>query len=517
MGSFAGQSEGRFAPYGPYRSDGEQDRGQAIPACYHGVLKDGTPLIAGLVLLVATFALRGATVNRHIRGKLLISCAAFAAYTAADALSTFAPMSATLRREIDVVAPLLLAFGAVNAIVALLVNPWRADRIPENFPKIVQDALVIALFAVAATLFLQDKVLATTAAGAVILGLALQDTLGNLFAGLAIQIEKPFRVGHWVTVGGKDGLVSEITWRATKIRTKAGNFVIVPNSALARDTITNYSEPTLETRVEVEVGASYDTPPSDVKAAIRDALREEPIILQERHPEILLVDFAASAIVYRVRVWTNDFAADELVRDRVRTRVYYAFRRLGIVIPYPIQTQIKQQPAPARPENRLAQAETLAAVDILASLSDEQRRELADSSRSALYAAGEAIIHEGDGASSMFVVSRGEASVRLAEADGEVARLHAGAFFGEMSLLTGEPRSATVIAATDCELLEIGADAFRRVVLADPAVVEQITSAVTARRSGLETHRATKTARSAEIEAPHTFLARVRQFLRLGS
>ena len=83
-----------------------------------------------------------------------------------------------------------------------------------------------------------------------ILGLALQDTLGNLFAGLAIQIEKPFRVGHWVTIGGKDGLVSEITWRATKIRTKAGNFVIVPNSALARDTITNYSEPTLETRID---------------------------------------------------------------------------------------------------------------------------------------------------------------------------------------------------------------------------------------------------------------------------
>ena len=146
----------------------------------------------------------------------------------------------------------------------------------------MQDALVIALFAVTATLYLQERILAATAVGAVIFGLALQDTLGNLFAGLAIQIEKPFRVGHWVTIGGKDGLVSEVTWRATKIRTKAGNFVIVPNSTLARDTITNYSEPTLDTRIEIEVGASYDTPPNDVKAAIHDALRDEPIILRDR-------------------------------------------------------------------------------------------------------------------------------------------------------------------------------------------------------------------------------------------
>src|SRR5947208_17117154 len=116
---------------------------------------------------------------------------------------------------------------------------------------IVQDAIVIALFGIVATLFMQEKVLATTAVGAVVVGFALQDTLGNLFAGLAIQIEKPFRVGHWVTIGGKDGMVSEITWRATKIRTKQGNFVVVPNSALSRDTITNYSEPTLDTRVEV--------------------------------------------------------------------------------------------------------------------------------------------------------------------------------------------------------------------------------------------------------------------------
>ena len=155
-------------------------------------------------------------------------------------------------------------------------------------------------------------------------------------------------------------------------------------------------------------------------------------------------------------------------------------------------------------------------MDIFAPLSAEQRLELAESARSALYAEGEAIVREGDQGSSMFVVRTGAATVTLAGADGEIARLGRGGFFGEMSLLTGEPRTATVTAATDCELLEIGADAFRRVVLPDPAVVERITAAVGARRTDLEIHRATKAAPAAPVEAPHSFLARVRHFLRLS-
>ena len=473
-------------------------------------------LAAGIVLLLGALALRGASANRYIRSKLLISAWMFAAYALAAALAAYAAVPPDAARQIGLVQPLLLAFGVVNALVVLAINPWRVDRIPDRFPNIVQDAIIIALFALAAMLFLQERMLATTAVGAVILGFALQDTLGNLFAGLAIQIEKPFRVGHWVTIGGQIGLVSEITWRATKIRTKAGNFVIVPNSVLARESITNYSEPTLETRVEVEVGASYDTPPNEVKATLSVALRDEPLIVHDRAPEVLVVDFGSSAIIYRVRAWTRDFEADERIRDRVRTLIYYAFRRDGISIPYPIQVEIHRDEALTPVRDTAAMAEALGAVEIFAAFTDRQRHELADAARPTRYAAGEMIVREGDDGSSLFVVRSGEASVTLDEAEGEIAHLGPGAFFGEMSLLTGEPRTATVTAATDCELIEIGADAFRRLVLPDPALAERITSAVTARRSDLEIHRATKAAQPAAVEAPHSFLARVRQFLQLA-
>jgi small-conductance mechanosensitive channel len=246
-------------------------------------------VIVGLAFLLASLVMRRATANRHIRGRLFLSASLFAIYTLAAMGLAWLPLAPDTYEQVHGVIPLLIAFGVINVVVAVSINPWRVDRLPERFPNIVQDTLVIALFAVAATLILRERIVATTAVGAVVIGFALQDTLGNLFSGLAIQIEKPFRVGDWVTLSSQDGLVSEITWRATKMRTKAGNFVVVPNSVLSKDTITNYSEPTRHLRLYVDVGASYDTPPNLVKAVIREALRDDPDISHEWGIEVLLM------------------------------------------------------------------------------------------------------------------------------------------------------------------------------------------------------------------------------------
>jgi CRP-like cAMP-binding protein len=455
-------------------------------------------MIIGAALLVVSLVMRGATVNRYVRSRLAISASLFAAYAGAAALIAYGQLPASAVNQLHTATPLFLAFGLANALVVLAINPWRVDRIPEHFPNIVQDAIVIALFG--------------PAVGAVVIGFALQDTLGNLFAGLAIQIEKPFRVGHWVTIGGKDGLVSEITWRATKIRTKAGNFVVVPNSVLSRDTITNYSEPTRETRLEVMVSAGYDAAPNDVKHAIVEALRSEPLILPEPPAEVLVADFADSAIQYRVRVWTTDFAADERVRDHVRARVYYAFSRRGIAFPYPVRVNIESK-RHLEPTEEHGRATALDSVEILAALSTSQRGQLASMSRLLRYGAGEVVAHEGDTGASMFVLRAGEAAVTVAGAEGELARLTQGACFGEMSLLTGDTRSATVTAVTDCELLEIGVEAFRRVVMSDATSVERVAAAVSARRAELERHREERAAAAPDTETPQTFLARVKRFL----
>ena len=157
----------------------------------------------------------------------------------------------------------------------MLVNPLREDRIPERFPTIVQDVIVFSLFMLVATLVMDEKFLTTSAVGAVVAGLALQDTLGNLVSGLAIQVEKPFQLGHWISMGEWEGEVVEITWRAVKVRTRQGNQVIIPNSELSKSALVNYSEPAAPTRVHIDIGTSYDDPPNRVKAAILEVLDHE--------------------------------------------------------------------------------------------------------------------------------------------------------------------------------------------------------------------------------------------------
>ncbi|HUQ88450.1 MAG TPA: mechanosensitive ion channel family protein, partial [Vicinamibacterales bacterium] len=234
----------------------------------------------------------------------------------------------------------------VNAAVTVTANPWRLDRPSDRFPAIVQDFAVIVLFVAIGTVLLRQQLLTTSAVGAVVVGFALQDTLGNLFAGLAIQIEKPFRVGQWVQFGDREGQVTEITWRATKLRTKAGQFLIVPNSVISKEPVLNHSEPTIPTRIEVEIGASYNVPPNQVKRAMHEAMANSPLVMRAPEPQVIVKGFGASAIDYAAQFWIEDYAIDRTARDQVRTNLWYTFRRHNIEIPYPIQVQYERDEEP---------------------------------------------------------------------------------------------------------------------------------------------------------------------------
>jgi small-conductance mechanosensitive channel/CRP-like cAMP-binding protein len=472
-------------------------------------------VIAGVALLVTSLGLRRATVNRHIRGRLLFSTILFAVFTLTATALNYLTLAEDTRRLISDLNPLVMAFAVVNLVVSLALNPWRADRLPDRFPAIVQDTLLILIFGTVATLLLRDRILATTAVGAVVLGFALQDTLGNLFAGLAIQVERPFRVGDWVTVSGLEGTVREITWRATRMVTKAGNVVVVPNSVMAKDTITNYSVPTRHMRLQVEVGASYEVPPNVVKAVIVEALKNASELSGDKPAEVRVADFGASAIIYRVWFWVDDFDPDDRAQDQVRSLIYYAFKRNSITIPYPIQVEMSAEEGSVVAVRSAVRADSLASVSLFSPLSPEERTALLAVAKPVQYAAGEAIVRQGQTGKSLFVVVRGEASVTLAGTSGEVARLRGGDVFGEMSLLTGEARTATVTAATDCDLVEIDAEGFRSVVLANPPVLEQVTSVAALRREGLDRHRESHAASASAVEIRQSLLDRVRHFLRL--
>jgi CRP-like cAMP-binding protein len=313
-----------------------------------------------------------------------------------------------------------------------------------------------------------------------------------------------------------EGSVSGITWRSTKLLTKAGNFVVVPNSTMAKDPITNYSVPTRHMRVQVDVGASYDVPPNVVKRVINEALRNASELSTARPAEVLIADFGASAIVYRVWFWVDDFDPDGRAQDQVRSYIYYAFRRNNITIPYPIQLEMSAEEGGMAPSpTAAADPGLLAQVPMFAPLNDSEREQLLSVARRVVFAKGEVLMRQGQPGHSLFVIHRGDASVTLAGTEGEVARLRAGDVLGEMSLLTGEARTATVTALTDCDLLEIDAKGFRTVVLANPSVLEHVTRVTASRRQELDRHRETHAAALSQIEARQSLLNRVRQFLRL--
>lgn len=411
----------------------------------------------------------------------------------------------------------MLVLAIVNAAVTLLANPWRDDRPSERFPAIVQDFAVIALFMVIATLLLREQLLTTSAVGAVVVGFALQDTLGNLFAGLAIQVEKPFRVGHWIQVSGREGQVQEITWRATKLRTKDGEFMVVPNSLVSKEPVLNYSEPTISNSVSVEVSAGYQTPPNEVKAAILAAIGNAPLAIRAPEPKVLVQGFGDSAISYTAYFWVDDYGTEREARDQVRTNIWYEFRRRNIEIPWPIQIEYSREEVPSRTAEDVARAASgLAAVDLFAPLSQEARHTLALSADEHLFAAGETIARQGAAGDSMFVVLSGRVRVTIDPSGHEVAVIPPGGFFGEMSMLTGDVRTATVQAIEDVAVLEISAADFRALAEANPALVDHVLTIVGTRRTGLEEVRASAAVIAAP-EAKQNFLARMRKFLTLHS
>ena len=158
----------------------------------------------------------------------------------------------------------------------------------------------------------------------------------------------------------------------------------------------------------MDVGASYLTPPNEVKAAVQRALANAPLVMRSPEPVVIITGFGASSVDYGVRFWIEDYERDLEVNDQVRTNLWYEFRRAGIEIPWPIQIEYSREEEPTRTGAHVAAAAaSLAAIDLFSTLDDEARHTLARDAREDLYAAGEGIVRQGEPGSSMFVVVEG--------------------------------------------------------------------------------------------------------------
>lgn len=460
-----------------------------------------TGLVIAIVLLLVTWRLLPPRDRKLTRMPILL----LFVYLAAAGVALFVPAGSSVKTAMSFVAllSLLLTFGRLTAVLVLEVLLRR--KLGRPMPTILRDIAqgVLYLFLLLAALraigFDPGSILTTGAVVTAVIGLSLQETLGNLVAGLAIQLQRPFDEGDWVQLepdGKRIGRVVEINWRATKVITLDNVEVIVPNGMLAKVPIVNYSKPTKAARRSVYVSVSYDIPPPRVHEAILEAIRDAPGVLAEPAPSILTNNFGDSGIEYWVRFFTEDFDRRDGVDSGVRDRIYYALHRANFEIPFPQRKvhvhQVSDESVARDNDARIARRErALASIDLLKFLDAGILWRLAAAATTRIFSPGETIVRQDDDADELFVIERGTVTVLLegkGKKPSEVTKLGPGMFFGEMALVTGERRQATVRASTECELTVIGHQAFHDVLAASPDMVKELSRVLAERQTMLEEH-----------------------------
>jgi small-conductance mechanosensitive channel/CRP-like cAMP-binding protein len=418
----------------------------------------------------------------------------------APALGDLFGVSGSTADVLPKVAPAAVRLVAIWAALKVAeVVVWQSfiRRRGRPLPRLLWDLVAVAVMIVAVLRVLSvdfgvdlQPILVTSTVISVVVGLALQDTLRNLIAGIALQLDPPFSIGEWVTLGEHEGEVVEFNWRTLAIRTRENNIVVLPNGTVASTEIINYGRPDLVSAFDVFVGVAYGHPPGEVKPVLAEAVRGAEGVSTRREPGIFVHEFQDFAVLYRMRVWIEDWSRKPQVKDAVLRRVWYQLRRAGFGIPFPIRdVNLRTVPEDAPLLERLDREETmrdgLRPLSLLASLRDDQIADLASASRLARFTAGEALFHQGEPGDSLYVLLSGGVRVDVTDGDGTpvvtVAHRGGGDFIGEMSLLTGEPRSATLVAEAETDAVIVPAGAVAQILAEDPEVLHNLSAALAER------------------------------------
>src|SRR6266481_559639 len=400
----------------------------------------------------------------------------------------------------------LFAYFSVRVINAAIFDFAFRVRRGYEAPSLVRNIFTLVAFTVLFVLIFKSlytdvqlgAIFTTSAIFGVIIGLALQDTLGNFFAGISLHADRPFQVGDVIVVGQQKhtGVVESINWRAVKLRTFQNHIVLVSNSIAAKEAIEVSPRDNLNARL-VFFSTIYTDSPAKTIHVVREAVRDADNVCEKITPIVRIRNLGESAIEWEIKYWLEDYAKYHDTDALIRQRTWYALRRNGLTFAFPTRTLHLERKVTARPTTAEDDiADRLSAVDVFAPLSTEELRQLAMATVGHVFAPGETLIRAGDEGSSMFVVHNGKVAVQVADTRGPrtVAVLSEGNFFGEMALFTGESRTANVVALEETEVLEIGHVAMKHLFETNPDLAESISWTIAERRAGL--------AASAEQSAP---------------
>ena len=402
----------------------------------------------------------------------------------------------------------LLVVGAVNA-GGVLAFDILLPALRISLPALVQDLLLAAGYIVAGLTVLSHAgadlsgILATSAVVTAVVAFSLQDTLGNVMGGMVLHFESSFAPGDWIRFGPDEGVVREIRWRQTTLDTGDGDLVVIPNSALMKGTVTVLGRGGRGERRRVRkvpFNVYYDRAPNEAISVVERSLREDPPanVASEPPPSCVLEEIRESHAVYAALYWLTDLASPGSTDSAVRTRLYYALSRAGMKLSIPARAvvviqkdeDVREEKSRLETERRLA---ALRGVDLFQSLTPDELALLAGRLQAAPFASGELITRQGAESHCLYIVVQGEAEVRLVSPDGGafqlVGMLRPGDLLGEMGLMTGERRSATVVASSEMLCYRLDSAAFADILARRPEIAESISLILARRKVELEAAR----------------------------
>jgi len=423
-------------------------------------------------------------------------------------------------------------FGGVFVISLVDRYVWdiyfkqlQSIDVPKFLPEVVRlGILVLAVFWALEHFYGQtiSGLIIAPGIAALVIGFAMQDSLGNIISGIALQAGKPYAHGDWLMIDNRYAEVIEVNWRATRLRTNDDIVIEIPHRQMASQTIVNLNRPTRHHAMRVSVGIDYSAPPSRVKDILLHATSNAKGVSPEPKPKVYLKNFGDSSIEYEIKFWLDDHLHYYEVCDSIRTNVWYSLHRHGIKIPFPIRTVQIERPARNRQQEVQSAARLiLRQQPIFKSFTDDQLDALLPRGQVTSFGRGEKVIEQGANGDSMFILVKGEANVVVHRNGFEthVASLHAGDCFGEMSLLTGEKRSASVIANSDCEVVEIGKPILANSLKENPELLTKLSTMLAERQLKtdgiLAAQEETSVIRAKKTEYQSTFIGKLRIFFEL--
>jgi len=395
-----------------------------------------------------------------------------------------------------------LAFFLIRLTNAAVLGWYARRRAVFPLPKVLHGfVLAVIYLALLFTVLRQvlginiTPFLATSAILTMILGLALQGVLSNILAGMSLHFTKSFTRGDWVKVRDIEGVVVDTNWRETRILDRSSNIIVIPNNVISAETVTNFHLPDHKTALLFPVRASYGAPPALVQEALLEAARDVPEVISAPSPLAYIRGYDDFGITYALKFWVTDFARKDTILTDVGRLIWYKFRRRDIEIPVPVSERVadlvravkNEGPAiaPESPEMRnfgdllrssfLRYTEGKRAGKLIVPAKEVQ--ELASVLRRRKFTAGEVLFRQGDKGGSGFVVASGlvRGEIIYEEKGKKYSsefKTGPGGIFGEMSLFTGLPRTATGTVEEDAELLEVRAEDFARLLARNPGLAE---------------------------------------------